>query len=463
MRQYKQIKINLAVILGLAMTLFISCRKFIEVEPSPNLITSSGIFKDDLTATAAVMGVYVNMRSVSSYFSNGGMSVFGGLSADEIYNTSSSSTYDPFVFNSLQSDNGTINSNFYSIAYKNIYRINAILEGLAKTQTISDSVSKQLEGEMRFLRAFHYFYLLNIFGDVPLVTTTDYEYNARLPRTPVAEIYIQMVVDLKTAQNLLKVNYPSSYRARPNKWTATALLARIYLYLEDWQNAEKESSDIINSGNYSLVINLNSVFLIGSNEIIWQIPPANETINTAQGGNYVPSSTSVKPTFAITNELLAAFEPGDLRKINWLKTNTVSTITYFYPYKFKSRQTASPVVEYNVVFRLSEQYLIRAEARIQKDKILEGKQDLNMVRQRAGLTQTLETLKAQLLNLISQERQIELFSEWGDRWFNLKRTDRINHVMSIAKGSNWQSTDSLYPIPLSEIEYNPFLTQNPGY
>ncbi len=463
MKKYNQIKIGVTAMLGLTIMLLSSCKKFIEVEPSPNLITSSGIFKDDRTAIAAVLGLYLDMRNVSSYYNNGGMSLFGGLYADEIYNTTTSTTYDPFVYNSLQSTNGTVYSNFYSHAYKNIYRINSILEGLANASMMSDSVRKQLEGEMKFSRAFQYFYLLNIFGDVPLVLTTKYEQNASLPRTAKAEIYTQMVTDLKTAQNLLQINYPSVNRARPNKWVATALLGRVYLYLGDWLNAEKETSDLINSGTYSLVTNLSSVFIIASNETIWQLPSANEAINTAQGGNYIPSSATVRPTFAITNELLAAFEPGDQRRINWLKSNTISATTYVYPFKFKSRQTATPVVEYNIVLRLAEQYLIRAEARIQQDKLTEGKQDINIVRQRAGLSLTSGASKAQLLQVISHERQVELFTEWGDRWFDLKRTGLINQVMSTVKGTNWQSTDALYPIPLDEIEYNPRLTQNPGY
>lgn len=116
MKKYNQIKIGVTAMLGLTIMLLSSCKKFIEVEPSPNLITSSGIFKDDRTAIAAVLGLYLDMRNVSSYYNNGGMSLFGGLYADEIYNTTTSTTYDPFVYNSLQSTNGTVYSNFYSHA-----------------------------------------------------------------------------------------------------------------------------------------------------------------------------------------------------------------------------------------------------------------------------------------------------------------------------------------------------------
>jgi len=91
-----------------------------------------------------------------------------------------------------------------------------------------------------------------------------------------------------------------------------------------------------------------------------------------------------------------------------------------------------------------------------------GLGDVNIIRQRAGLSPLVLTDKSTLLLAIEKERQTELFSEWGHRWFDLKRTGRADAVLGAEK-SNWKSTDALYPIPAVEISKNPKLTQNPGY
>ena len=136
--------------------------------------------------------------------------------------------------------------------------------------------------------------------------------------------------------------------------------------------------------------------------------------------------------------------------------------TYSYPYKYKVRNGFT-VTEYNMVERLAEQYLIRAEARAQQNDISGATADLDTIRVRAGLPVLPISLdKATCLLAVEQERRIELFMEWGHRWLDLRRTGRIDAVLGAEK-SNWTSTDSLYPIPFKEIQKNVFLTQNPGY
>jgi hypothetical protein len=125
-----------------------------------------------------------------------------------------------------------------------------------------------------------------------------------------------------------------------------------------------------------------------------------------------------------------------------------------------------PVTEYTTVLRLGEQYLIRAEARAHLNKISEGLRDLNVIRQRAGLSDAMASDKNSLLNLVQHERQVELFTEWGHRWLDLRRTGKIDEVMgnyASQKGTSWSSNWALYPIPLYDITQNPNLTQNAGY
>ena len=121
--------------------------------------------------------------------------------------------------------------------------------------------------------------------------------------------------------------------------------------------------------------------------------------------------------------------------------------------------------EYNVLLRLAEQYLIRAEARAQRDKITgsgSAAEDLNVVRSRAGLLGTTATTKTAMLLAIENERAHELFSELGHRWFDLKRTGRADAVLGPQKAT-WTSTAVLFPIPASQILYNNKLNQNLGY
>ncbi|MDB5024945.1 MAG: RagB/SusD domain protein [Mucilaginibacter sp.] len=459
----KHINKNLFYILLIVLGA-VSCKKFVDIPPSPQLIATSAIFSDDNTATSAVDGVYASMRAGSPAFENGAISIYCGLSADEIVNTSSSSAYGPFFMNAIPTNNTTLLATFWAGPYNTIYRANAILEGLNKTTALSDSVKKQLTGEMKVVRALTYFYLTNLYGDVPLITSSDYKQNATLPRTASVKIYQQMVADLTDAESLLNNNYPSTGKARPNRQTAAALLARVYLYGKDWVNAEAQASQVINSGLYNLVPDLNSVFTEDSNETIWEIASPGEARNSAEGSVFIPSSSKVKPTFTVSSYLLNAFEAGDLRAANWLNSTTVSGTTYYYPYKYQNR-ALSPVTEYDIVLRLAEQYLIRAEASAQQspNKVPDAVSDLNAIRSRAGLAPLSNAIsQAQCMAAVAQERRVELFAEWGQRWLDLKRTGTIDAVLSQEK-TGWQPYGALYPIPFKQIIANPALTQNPGY
>lgn len=444
----------------IAFVTIAGCKKFVVVDPPANSISSEALFTTDQGAVSAVAGLYSQMTKNNLSLTNGGIALFSALSSDELVNSSANSSYDVFRTNDLTSNNNNISSNFWTPAYANIYQANVILEGLAGSKTISAGIKKQLRGEMLLVRAFHYFYLLNLFGNVPYLITSDYKVNAVAARTAIENIYTGVINDLIEAQQLLSDNYPTSTKGRPNKWVATALLARVYLYKKDWTNAEVQASAIIKSGKYNLVTTLNSVFLPTSQEIIWLLQKDNG--NTVEGSIFIPSSGSTFPSFALTGSLLSAFENGDNRKIYWLGKNTLNGQDYYYPYKYKQR-LSTPVGEFEVVFRLAEIYLVRAEARANMNKVLESSADLNLIRSRAGLPNITTTDEVSLLLAIEHERQVELFTEWGHRWLDLKRTGRANMVLAFLKGSTWQTTDQLYPIPLNELQSNPFLTQNPGY
>jgi len=165
-------------------------------------------------------------------------------------------------------------------------------------------------------------------------------------------------------------------------------------------------------------------------------------------------------------------EPADKRK-TWVRTVTVSGKQYNSPYKYKLN-TSAPREEYNMVLRLAEQYCIRAEARAMLDQLPDAVNDLNTIRKRAGLADlTNITTQTRAIAAVEQERRIELFAEWGHRWFDLKRwpasrpthpnEKRIDEVMNALRPATWKTTAVLWPIPSTEIIRNPSLTQNEGY
>ena len=116
--------------------------------------------------------------------------------------------------------------------------------------------------------------------------------------------------------------------------------------------------------------------------------------------------------------------------------------------------------------RLAEQYLIRAEARAEQDKLIVSMEDVNKIRQRSNLS-AINILDSDLdqdevITIILEERRKELFTEWGHRWFDLKRRRKADPILS-SKKPHWEDTDVLYPIPEDELLKNPNLIQNPGY
>ena len=129
-------------------------------------------------------------------------------------------------------------------------------------------------------------------------------------------------------------------------------------------------------------------------------------------GSYLNPTPSGKPRYGITDTLLNSFEINGSRKTNWLKSKTVNSIFYTYPFKYKLRFDGNTTPsEYFVPLRLAEQYLIRAEARVKQNNIEGAKNDLNTIRSRAGLPNTLASSQAEALSAIEQERRAELFCE----------------------------------------------------
>jgi len=459
-KQFKRYPLFFIVVIMLLVSS--SCKKTVEVGNPITQVSSADVFSSDAAINAAISGIYSDM--LNTYAGGGYYSVSAvvSYSADELL----SSDYSFYDDNITPSDYEL--PYLWGSPYTDIYAANNLLEGLAKPNGISAAMSKQITAEAKFIRAFDYFYLVNLFGDVPLVTGTAWQQNTNVVRTPSVRVYQQIVADLKDAQASLPADFSISKgeRVRPNKWAATALLARVYLYMKDWPDAETQASSVIaNTSLYSLV-SLNQVFLKNSNEAIWQLSSDNSNAQDAQVFSPEPDPFYSSPLLPATVNMFSA---NDQRLTYWttaLDDGTGTGNLLYFPTKYKNDQI-SPITEYSMVMRLAEQYLIRAEARAEQSNITganSATSDVNAIRARAGIAGTTATTQNDMLQAIADERLRELFTEWGHRWLDLKRTGRALTVLSALKPDLNQNM-LLYPIPQNQITNDPAMAhqQNPGY
>lgn len=452
------------LITSLALITVCACSEFVDVEAPTTDLVKETVFSSDATATAALLDIYSQLAA--NGFASGDMNSITfvtSLSSDELLNFNTGpgagQTLMQFNDNSLQPNNQLITA-LWSELYKTIYKANAIIEGVELSSGVTETLRHQLVAEAKFLRAFCHLYLAALWGDVPLVTTTDYRINQSLGRNAIDEVYQQIVSDLKDAQSDLPGDYSpyGNERVRPSRQAATAVLARVYMYLEDWPGAEAEVSKIINGGLHSLQTDLNAVFNANSDEAIWQL----HSIYPAKDA-FTFRLTQTSRRSALRNDLVAAFESGDLRKERWIGSVIDGANTFYYSSKYKGIDYSN-VTEYTTVLRLSEQFLIRAEARARQNNTSGALEDLNTIRQRGGLDPSIAVTADAIINEIHQERRFELFAEWGHRWFDLKRSGSVDNVLASLKPT-WSPHAALYPIPETQILNDIAMkdAQNPGY
>jgi len=458
------------VLLMVLIVLSAGCKKLVEVNPPVNQLVTTNVFTNTSSATAAQLAVYVQM---SADLIN--LSRFTALSSDEIVSAATDNLTKDLYQNALTAARDASGLTIWSNSYKYIYQENAILENLQNSSALPVNVKNLLMGEAKFMRAFWYFYLVNLYGNVPLVTTTDYTVNSTMRQSSPDQVYAQIVSDLTEAKGLLSTDFldasnnsATTERVRPTAWAASALLSRVYLYMGKYDSAESESTIVLNNTTqFQLLSNLNDVFLSNSMEAIWQVQPTTTTGATAEGYIYVLAAKPASGANAITISpiLLNAFEANDARKSNWVGTFTsgASSWKYLNKYKYKTNNNS----EYSMVLRLAEIYLVRAEARAKQNKLSGAITDLNMIRTRAGLPGIASSsTQQQVMDGIVHERQVELFGE-AHRWMDLKRWKTIDNIMStvtpLKGGTSWNSFQQLYPIPVSDIQRNNNLVQNPGY
>lgn len=446
----------------LCVTLF-ACDSFVEVDLPDSQLTGIKVFEDKTTANAAMADIYAKLRDNGLLAGSSlGISSRLGLYADELtFYGGTNNTESYFYNNTLLSTNSNI-SDLWNVSYNQIYEANALIEGVQNSATLTAADKNQFIGEAKFVRALVHFYLSNLYGDIPYVTGTDYKVNRLVSRIAVAQVYDHIISDLNEAVNLLPENYSTTDRVRPNKSTANALMARVFLYNGSWAEASNSASAVLNSPLYTWEEDLDKIFLKESTTTIWQFMAKSGGQNTDEGNIFIFSS-GPPPFVALSNELVNAFAPPDQRKIHWIGTITSGTDVWYYANKYKEMGFTGSSVEYSIIFRLAEQYLIRAEARAHQGDLIGAKEDLNKIRHTAGLPDTDAITSEEIINAILVERRFEFFTEQGQRFFDLKRTSNLDTVLLGVK-PGWNSTDILWPLPATELIANPNLRpQNAGY
>lgn len=454
---------NFIIIINLLLLMsFTGCDNFVNVETPNSQLTGSTVFQDKNTANAAMIDIYSKLRDTG--FLSGSVNGSGvclGFYADELQYYGGSNDNTSFIFNNTMLSTTSMAAQLWNQSYHHIYCANAIIEGCQKTSALPQADKNQFIGEAIFLRALIHFYLTNLYGDVPYITLTDYQINRLAFRLSSPQVYSRIIADLQQAIALLPEAYLGTDRVRPNRAVAQALLARVYLYNGNWAEASNTASAVLNNKIYTWETNIDKIFLKDCTATIWQFSPKRSGNNTLEGSALIFRS-GPPPFVGLRPELYHAFAHGDLRRSHWIARITKGTSLWYHANKYKQNANTSASVEYSIVFRLAEQYLIRAEARARQGELSNAREDLDKVRNLAGLPNTSAVTASAIIEAIQQERRFELFTEFGHHFFDLKRTGALNTVLPLIK-PGWNTTDQHWPIPETELVANPNLIQNPGY
>ncbi|MBS1946284.1 MAG: RagB/SusD family nutrient uptake outer membrane protein [Bacteroidetes bacterium] len=482
-QQYKLASLILMSILVLG-----SCSKYLDVPYPTNSVTTATAFESKSTIDGMMSNLYNQFRDnveLPGYF----LDRMAALAGDAYNPTlaAQSVAYQNLYTNNMAPVQGAYLPPWDGF-YQTIYSANVLMEGIpTSTATgMTEDIKKSYLAATKTIRAFAYFNLVRCYGGVPLVLDGNVPVNALLPRTSADSVYALIEKDLKDAITDLPADISSKYFI-DNRFIPEAILAEVYLTEGKWAEAENLASDIINSGNYQLAA-LTDVFLQSSNEGILIVPAienyqnANNNFKQGMSNGLIRFPTGFAQPFVegnsnsvLSQDLLNSFEPGDQRAVNWVIFQNVAGYPdpayrmYCYKYKYSFIWTADDIPagteEEDKVIRLAEIYLLRAEVRARQENLGDAADDLNMIRNRAGLGNTTATSQDDLINAVLNERRHELFFEGGYRWFDLVRTGLANTFLpTIPYKTNWKPYMVLFPLSTTSVlSKNPNLTQTPGY
>jgi starch-binding outer membrane protein, SusD/RagB family len=440
-----------AIYISGLLFLLSSCN-LLNLEPEDS-IPADAAFKDKSGIERGILGSYSSLQSLSYYGRT--YLIFSDLSADNLAHPAdaTSSDYAEVDNNAILPENGAV-SGIWAAIYDGINVVNNVYEKVPGMSDMTETEKNAALGELCFLRALNHFNLLNYFGAIPIkIKPTVGVSNLDAGRDPVDKVYEQIIEDLAFAEQHLKAS--ASTKIRASKYTATALLARVYLYKGDYEFAWEKANDVITNGGYTLPENYGDIFAgDGCAESIFEVDFTEVDRNRIAEYNF-PKTLNGRREVAPDETLLSAYEPGDERETYSIAYDGANA----YANKYNDLSKGADNV---IVLRLAEMFLIRAEAEAHKTDgdIAAIQADIDTLRSRVGLPAIAATSRDELLLIIEKERRLEFAFE-GHRWFDLVRTGRVTAVLPQVTNLN----KTLFPIPSSELYTNnsPDMIQNPGY
>ncbi len=429
------------------VSIFSGCAK-LDVNPTQSIAADKAI-RTPSDLNQALTGCYDALQLAGFYGRH--TIIAAELSSDNAQATGTILEYNDINLHNLLSNN-TISEAIWSDCYIAINRVNNTLYYLPNVENLSEDDKNDVQGQLFFIRSLAYYNLVRYFGDVPLkVRPTLSTEDINLPRIAVGEVLAHIKEDLVYAM----ANISTQSAGRAQAASAEALLAKIARYESRWGDAESYAGHVIENYGLSMVDDYSSLFNNeGNTESIFEVQFSDQDKNrmaeylfpTSLGGRYEASPTE---------DLVNAFAAEDARFAVSLAGLGDK------PYCNKYNQISSGA-DRVYVMRLAEMILLRAEARAkQQGDLLMINNDINQIRQRAGLEAVdLQDYDA-LLDEILVQRRLE-FSFEGQRWFDLIINDRAIQTLPTVESSN----QLLFPIPFSEINTNTAIgpeNQNPGY
>lgn len=466
------------VCLSFALGVLVGCDDFLDVDSREKITEEDS--GENLEPVAFVNGIYGMMTEWDYAFSYLGITEIISDNADK-----GSSPGDPggdkglldgLTFTATAGSVEAMWTNWYKAIGRATYSIS-----YTENYGLTDAAYKnRLIGEAKFLRAYHYFFLVRAFGDVPL------QHIDLVARVPKAQVYDFIEQDLLDAIQVLpkKSEYGSADLGRATKGAAQALLAKVYLYEKDWQNAFNYADQVLTSGEYSLEPDYAQIWRVNTEngrESIFEVQARGESIAhgvqqysetqgargpSGWGWGFNTPSQNLLDAFNAEGDVIRRDATIIFRGETMYDGRIVSTAVENPMYNEKAYSSANAGAgdgDKNIrVLRLGEIYLIHAEAANELGNSDAALASLKEVRDRVNLGEITTTDPTLLRNLIWKERRLELAFE-HDRWFDLVRTGQAAQAMQ-ANGKPFEvGKHELFPIPNGQLIQTPTMGQNPNW
>lgn len=485
-----------------------SCDDFLEENPRA-IVSPTNFFNSDAEVQSAINGLY-EIYHGNSLHGKIGLDRFYENGADVIGPNRAFGQVEPIQSYTLNEGNiGAISQGAGApLTWQNLYRVilnaNIILDNLEGNDNITRDGQNQFTGEALFMRAYSYYHLTNLWGDVPYYRNNiTIDEIRELGRTDKTQIRDEILADLQEAQDLLPNIY--SEGGRVSKWAAATVMVKIYLIQQKWQEARDKAVEIINNSPHSLLANYADVFDPDNEyneEIIWSIDFVKD-INQDDWPDHFTPRIRDEPKNSSDRDALSQglsdrnegftgyglaiplpdfvnkFPTDDFRRPSNI-TDTYLGFELNFPYMPKMwnlDQINSPRGNHGdnkIIFRLADVYLMAAEAENELNGPADAYPYINAVRERAyEPDQPLAGLDQQAFReAIYDERKWELGGE-GHRRMDLIRWGILLDVVKNTEyrvydpAPNIQPYHVLLPIPVEELRLNPALLEsdptNNGY